>query len=123
MSKILIAEDDKFLSNAYRVKLTKSGFTIEMASDGEEAIKKLATFTPDLIILDLVMPIKDGFAVLRELKANAQWKAIPVIVASNLGQKEDLNKAMSLGASDYLIKSDLHIEDLIGKINGLLLKS
>lgn len=120
MKKILIAEDDKFLVNAYRVKLTKEGFEIRIAKDGEETINALSGFMPDLILLDLVMPVKDGFAVLQELKANPQWKSIPVLIASNLGQKEDIDKGMALGASDYIIKSDLSMADLISKIKSLL---
>ncbi len=123
MPKILIAEDDKFLANAYRVKLTKTGFEVKIAMDGEEALTILKGFTPDLILLDLVMPKKDGFTTLRELKAAPHLKGIPVLVASNLGQKEDLDKAMSLGAKDYVVKSDLSLEALIKKIQSLLGKS
>ncbi|HSW96884.1 MAG TPA: response regulator [Candidatus Saccharimonadales bacterium] len=117
MKKILVAEDDKFLSSAYRVKLTKAGFEVQIASDGNEALNLLKTFTPDLILLDLMMPIKDGFATLQEIKANPIWQHIPVIVASNLGQKEDTEKTMKLGAKDFVIKSDLSLDELIKKIN------
>lgn len=120
MKKILIAEDDKFLASAYRVKLTKAGFEVKIASDGNEALEILKTFTPDLILLDLMMPIKDGFATLQDLKANDLWKNIPVIVASNLGQKEDMDKSRLLGATDFIVKSDLSLDALIEKINKLL---
>jgi DNA-binding response OmpR family regulator len=120
MKKILVAEDDKFLSKAYKVKLTKAGFDVQLALDGNEALTILKTFTPDLILLDLMMPVKDGFAVLAELKANPAWKNIPVIVASNLGQKEDVDKSKQLGAVDFIIKSDLSLENVIKKINALL---
>ena len=83
MKKILVAEDDKFLANAYRVKLTKSGYEVKMASDGEDVIKALSEYTPDLIILDLMMPKVDGFTVLKEVKNNDRWKNIPILVASN----------------------------------------
>jgi DNA-binding response OmpR family regulator len=105
--KILIAEDDKFLLNAYRVKFSKAGFEIKIVSDGEEALEALKTFVPDAMLLDLVMPKKDGFAVLEAVKADANLKKIPVIVASNLGQKEDIERAQKLGANDYIIKSDI----------------
>jgi CheY-like chemotaxis protein len=114
--KILVAEDDKFLGSAYRAKLTKSGFEVQIVTDGEEALAALKTFQPDIILLDLVMPKKDGFATLQELKASEDYKKIPVIVASNLGQKEDLDKAKAMGAVDYVIKSDLSLDALIGKI-------
>ena len=117
MKKILIAEDDKYLMNAYRVKLAKAGFDIKLAVDGDEVLAALPDFKPDLILLDLVMPKKDGFAVLEEMKKNASWQKIPVIVASNLGQKEDVDRGMALGAKDYIVKSDTSIDDVIAKIN------
>lgn len=114
--KILIAEDDKFLASAYKVKLTKAGFEAKIASNGEETMKMLEEFIPDLILLDLIMPIKDGFTTLQELKASEKFKNIPVIVASNLGQKEDIEKAKALGAEDYVIKSNLELNDLVVKV-------
>lgn len=120
MSSILIAEDDKFLANAYRVKLKKAGFEVKIVTDGEEAIIALQSFIPDIILLDLVMPKKDGFTVLQEINANSALKNIPVIVASNLGQKEDIDKAKRLGAKDYIIKSDMGIGEIVDKINAVL---
>lgn len=120
MRKILVIEDDKFLGSAYRVKLAKAGFEVKLATDGNEGLAALQTFLPDLILLDLIMPVKDGFAVLAELKANPQWKNIPVIVASNLGQKEDVDKSKQLGAADFIVKSDLSLENVINKINAIL---
>lgn len=120
MAKILVVEDDKFLANAYRIKFGKAGYEIKIASDGQNAIDSLDTFTPDVILLDLIMPIKDGFAVLEELKKNDKWRSIPVIVASNLGQKEDIDKSMALGAADYIVKSQIPINDILVKINNVL---
>jgi len=120
MKKILITEDDKFLANAFRAKLVKAGFEIKIVGDGEEAMKVLEAFTPDLILLDLVMPKKDGYAVLQELKAEPKWKSIPVLIATNLGQKEDVDRAMKLGADAYIVKSELALDDLVKKINSLL---
>lgn len=113
--KILIAEDDKFLASAYKVKLTKAGFEVQIAVNGEEALEILEEFTPDVILLDLIMPVKDGFTTLSELKANDKYKSIPVIVASNLGQQEDVEKAKKLGAEDYVVKSNLELNDLVKK--------
>lgn len=115
--KILVVEDDKFLGTAYRAKISKAGFDFRLAEDGEEAVKILGEFTPDLILLDLILPKKDGFTVLEEIKANEKWKNIPVIIASNLGQKEDLERGMNLGAVDFVVKSDMSLESLIQKIN------
>src|SRR5579859_6721364 len=120
MKTILVAEDDTFLANAYRVKLTKAGFEVYVARDGQEALEKLKTITPDLILLDLVMPVKDGFSTLEVIKSDPKLKIIPVIVASNLGQKEDTDRALKLGASDYFVKSDLALSSLIEKISKLI---
>jgi DNA-binding response OmpR family regulator len=120
MKKILIAEDDQFLGSAYRLKLSKEGFDVKVAVDGEEALHLIEEFTPDLIILDIMMPKKDGFAVLQELKAQDKWKSIPILMASNLGQKEDLEKAKSFGATDYIIKSNMPLNELIAKVNSLV---
>lgn len=120
MKRILIAEDDKFLANAYRVKLVKAGFDVMIASDGQEAVKAMDSYAPDLVIMDLMMPVKDGFTALREIRSNTNWKDLPVIVASNLGQKEDYDRATDLGATEFIVKSDLSLEDLVGKIKVLL---
>ncbi len=123
MKKILVAEDDKFLASAYRVKLTKANYEVKLVFDGDETLKALSTFTPDIIILDLVMPKIDGFSVLSELKKNDSWKNIPVVVASNLGQSEDIVRATKLGARDYIVKTDLSMKKLIEKIETILSSS
>ncbi len=113
---ILIAEDDKFLSNIYRLKFTEKDFNVISASDGDEALIQLQKIKPDIIILDLLMPKKGGFQVLAELKNNPLWKNIPVIIATNLGQPEDMKRAMELGAADYFIKADTKIDDVVSVI-------
>jgi len=120
MKKILVVEDDKFLASAYRLKLTKAGFAPVIAGDGNEALELVKKELPDCILLDLVMPGKDGFTVLEELKKDERTKRIPVIVASNLGQKEDTDRAMKLGAVEFVIKSNMSLEELINKIKALL---
>lgn len=120
MKKILVAEDDKFLASAYKLKLTKAGFEVQVANDGSIALEMLKNFVPDLILLDLVMPVKDGFVTLAEIKANTVYSKIPVLVASNLGQKEDIDKANELGANDFVIKSDMSLDELIKKINSMI---
>lgn len=92
MPNILVVEDDQFLLAAYKLKLEKEEFTVSLAQDGQEALDMLQTLTPDLILLDLVMPIKDGFAVLSDLKESEKLRDIPVIIASNLGQDEEIKK-------------------------------
>jgi DNA-binding response OmpR family regulator len=120
MAKVLIVEDDKFLSSAYRLKFTKAGYEVMLAMDGSEGMNVLSTFTPDIILLDLVMPVKDGFTMLGELKANEAYKNIPVIITSNLSQKEDIDKAKGMGALDFIIKSDISLDDLVTKVQKIL---
>jgi two-component system phosphate regulon response regulator PhoB/two-component system alkaline phosphatase synthesis response regulator PhoP len=120
MKKILIAEDDKFLANAYRVKLEKEGFETTIASNGEEVFQILESGKPDLIILDLIMPKKDGFSTLEDINKSDKYNDIPVLIASNLGQKEDIDRGMALGAKGYIIKSDMSMEGLVKQISDIL---
>ncbi|MEI6326755.1 MAG: response regulator [Candidatus Roizmanbacteria bacterium] len=117
MKKILIAEDDKFLANAYRAKMVKAGFDVLIVKDGDEILKSVETYSPDLVLLDLVMPKRDGFSVLEELKKDPKYNTLPVIIASNLGQREDMQKALALGAKDFIIKSDFSLDQIVEKIN------
>lgn len=114
--KVLVVEDDAFLVSAYRVKLTNEGIEVRTAGDGEEALVLLKSFAPDVIIMDAVMPRKDGFATLEAIKTDEKLKSIPIIMASNLGQKEEVDRAMSLGAVDFITKSNMSLADLIEKI-------
>lgn len=116
MTQILIAEDDKFLANAYRVKLELEGYAVIIASDGQEALSILAKNIPDLILLDLVMPNLDGFETLKQIKQNPKFKNIPIIITSNLSQESDYQKVKALGINDYLVKSDTPLSTLISKI-------
>lgn len=116
--KILIAEDEKALSKVLQLKLSKEGFVVLVASDGQEVIDILEKEDVDLILLDLVMPKKDGFAVLEALRAKKS--AIPIIVASNLSQQEDFDRAKTLGAEGYVIKSETSLEGIIDRIRSSL---
>jgi CheY-like chemotaxis protein len=120
MPTILLAEDDTFLARAYQVKLQKSGYTVVLAKDGEEALAKLEKGKPDLILMDLIMPNKDGFETIAAIQSNPQLRGTPIIVASNLGQEEDIDRAMKLGAVDYIIKSEISIQALIDKVSEYL---
>lgn len=116
MKKILIIEDDKFLANAYRIKFNEKGFEVYIAKDGNEGEDYLNKIIPDIILLDLVLPGKDGFILLEEIKRNNKWKHIPIIVASNLGQEEDVQAAYKLGAEKYLLKTNHSLEDIVNII-------
>jgi len=118
--KILLVEDDKFLSEMYSTKLTESGFDVETAFDGEEGLKKANEFRPDLILLDIVLPKKDGFEVLKSLKANEELSKILIIALTNLGQKEEVQKGFDLGANDYIIKAHFTPTEVVAKIKKLL---
>ena len=120
MTKILVVEDDNFLANAYRIKLQKIGFEVIVANDGDEALEKIKSENIDLVILDLIIPKIDGFGVLTEIRSQEEYKNIPILVASNLGQSEDLNRAMKLGANDFVVKSDTPLDMLIEKIKKLI---
>ena len=94
--RIMIAEDDQFLANAYRVKLEKENFEVSIVYQGKELLDKVEDFKPHLILLDLVMPLMDGFEALKALKANKSTESIPVLITSNLGQQTDLDKSITL---------------------------
>ena len=118
--KILVAEDEKSLGKALSLKLTHVGFDVTVVYDGEETLKAMGKEPYSLILLDLVMPKKDGFEVLEELQK--QKNKTPVIVLSNLGQEEDLTKAKELGAKDYFIKSNTSLHEIIEHISDFLKK-
>ena len=114
--KILLAEDDKFISRAYNDGLKRAGFKMLIATDGLKTMEIVKKDKPDLILLDLVMPDKDGFEVLKELKMDDELKKIPVIILSNLGQDSDVKKGKELGAIDYLIKANYSMKDVVAKV-------
>jgi CheY-like chemotaxis protein len=118
--KILVAEDERFLAKVISNKLIAKGYDAISASDGEEAIRLIKEHKPDLVYLDIIMPSKGGFEVLKEIKADASTKSIPVIMYSNLAQEEDKAKAKKLGALDYVVKSDSSLEDAISKLESFL---
>jgi len=118
--KIVIVEDDEHIAKIYKIQFDKGGILNFIASDGEEGLAMITAEKPDLVILDLMLPKKDGFWVLEEMKKNPDLSKISVIVLSNLGQKVDKDRAMALGAVEYLVKVDYSIGDIINKINTYL---
>lgn len=117
---ILIIEDDKFLRELIAQKLIKEGYEVSEAVDGEEGIKKVKDEKPTLVLLDLILPGIDGFEVLNRMKEDPALSPIPVIILSNLGQKEDVEKGLKLGAVDYLIKAHFTPGEIIEKIKNAL---
>ena len=118
--KILIVEDDEFLRSLNAKRLETEGFKVVVAVDGQSALDLIPKELPDLIFLDLLLPGVDGFEVLKKIKADDKIKAIPVIVFSNLGQKEDIEKVHNLGAQDFLVKANFTLDDVVLKIKEVL---
>ncbi len=114
--KILFIEDDNILQKAIGEMLQKEGFECISAFDGKEGLEKIKTEKPDLVLLDLILPRKDGFAVLEEMKKDEKTKEIPVIVLTNLEDFESLQKTMDKGVKAYLVKSEYSLEEVVQKI-------
>jgi DNA-binding response OmpR family regulator len=119
--KIAIVEDEEALAQVLREKLEKEKFEVKIAVDGEVALPLIKTFMPDLILLDLLLPKKSGLDILRELKEEEGFKAIPVIILSNLGGDEDIKEGLALGAKDYFVKTQHPINEVVDKIKEELL--
>lgn len=120
--KILLIEDDRFFREFYAQKLREKGIEVDQAGDGVEGLQKVAVNPPGIILLDLIMPNKDGFQVLEELSKQPVAKDIPVLVFSTLGQDKDIQKAMQLGAKGYVNKSFFDFETLLSRIMELAKK-
>jgi DNA-binding response OmpR family regulator len=118
--KILIVEDDEFLADIYKTKFELEGFKVIQAGDGEKGLKAIQTKKPDLVLLDILLPKMDGFAILQTVKKDPETKNIPVILLTNLGQKEDVQKGLNLGAVDYLIKAHFNPAETVEKVKKIL---
>lgn len=118
---ILLIEDDKFLSRLITNKLVREGFNVTAAVDGEGGLVELESSKPDIILLDILLPGIDGFEVLKRVKSkDSKLKSVPVILLSNLGEDEYVAKGLSLGASDYMIKSNFTTDEIVKKITQIL---
>lgn len=118
--KVLIIEDDQRINKVYIVKLSVEGIKVATAIDGEEGLRKVYSELPDLIILDLMLPKKSGFDILKEIKADSKVKDIPVLILSNLAQEKEIEEGMALGAEGYIVKSNISIQQVIEKIKETL---
>ena len=118
--KILLVEDDPFLLSMYSTKFELENFKVISANDGEKGLKKAKEDPPDLILLDILLPNMNGFEVLEQLKNDGTTKDIPVILLTNLNQKNEIEKGLSLGANDYLIKAHFMPSEVVGKIKKIL---
>ena len=114
--KVLMIEDDIFLRKIYRDKLERSGFGFIEAINGEEGINKVNSEQPDIVLLDIILPKKNGFDVLRDIKNEQITAGIPVVILSNLGQEVDIKRGMALGANDYFVKTEVTLEEVVNRI-------
>jgi DNA-binding response OmpR family regulator len=121
--KILMIEEDRFLRKIYRDKLTKIGFEFLEATNGEEGLNKIIDEKPDLVLLDLILPKKNGFDVLIDLKANKNTQNIPVVILSNLAQESDIKRGLALGAREYLVKTEISLSEVVDKVKEQLAKT
>ncbi len=113
---LLLVEDDEMISSMYKTKFEQSGFKVITAATGAEGLEQAQKTKPDIILLDIIMPQLDGFAVLKELKFSPKTKKIPVILLTNLGTAEDQEKGKKLGAADYLVKANLTPSQVCEKV-------
>lgn len=114
--KILIIEDEEALAKVLKEKLEKEGYEVDVVDNGVDAFPTADKTRPNLIILDLILPKKDGFEVLEELKSHAELKLVPIVVLSNLGEDEHIKRAIGLGASDYFVKTQHPLLEIVEKV-------
>jgi two-component system, OmpR family, alkaline phosphatase synthesis response regulator PhoP len=120
VTKIVLVEDDEVLAKAAFEEFREAGFSIKLAKDGETGIELIKREAPDLILLDLVMPKKDGFQVLKELKEYPETKNISVIVLTMLDENAEIDKAISLGADGYIVKSQHAVSKIVEEVKNFL---
>ena len=118
--RVLLVEDDTFLANIYKTKFEMEGFKVTVAENGELGLNEAKKNKPDVILLDILLPKMDGFTVLEHLKDEASTKDVPVILLTNLGQKDDVEKGLKLGAVDYLIKAHFKPSETVDKVKKVL---
>jgi len=118
--KILIIEDDQRINKVYTAKLLIEGIEVSTALDGEEGLRRIYDEKPDLILLDLMLPKKSGFEILKEIKKDEKIKDIPVLILSNLAQEKEIEEGLALGAQDYLVKTNYSIQQVMERIKKAL---
>ncbi len=120
MKTILLIEDDPFLVEIYSTKLKEAGFSVIVAGEGEEGLKKMKEKTPDLLLLDIVLPSLNGWEILRDIKRNDKLSNLKVVILSNLGEKEEVEKGLRLGAVRYLVKAHYTPSEVVEEIRKIL---
>lgn len=117
---IVVVEDDTFLLGIYKTKFEMDGFKVDIAENGELGLKEIMKKKPDVVLLDILLPKMDGFTVLQHMKEHDELKDIPVILLTNLGQKDDVEKGLEMGAADYLIKAHFKPSETLKKVREVL---
>ena len=117
---IVLADDDSFITHAYKTGLENAGYTVSVATDGEKALDQITSLHPDLVLMEMILPKTDGFAVLQSMQKEPELATIPVIALTNLSQPADEAEARKRGASDFLVKSDVSLQDVLVHIEHLL---
>jgi len=120
MQKILLVEDDPFLIDIYSQKLKKSGFDVVVETIGSKVLDAVINESPDLLVLDIVLPEMDGWEILQRLSKNKKFSKLKVMVFSNLGQKSEVEKGIKLGAVKYLIKAEYTPSEVVEEVKKLL---
>ena len=120
MTKVLIVDDDKFLLDMYSIKFTEKGYLIEIAFSGAEALEKIATgYNPDIYLVDIIMPVMDGFALIKQIKEKRQNQNSVIVALSNLGQKDDIERALALGVDGYIVKASATPSEVVSKVGDI----
>ena len=117
---VLLVEDDTFLLDIYKKKFEMEGIKVSTCDNGEKCLTDVKKKKPDIILLDILLPKLDGFSVLEKLKTDSATKSIPVILLTNLGQRDDVERGLKLGAFDYLIKAHFKPSEIVDKIKKAL---
>lgn len=120
MKTILFIEDEQALQRTMGMALQSGGYEVLQALNGEDGVRIAKEKHPDLILLDLILPRIDGFGVLKQVKEDSDIEDIPVIVLTNLESADDVDKALELGATTYLVKANYNLEDVLGKVKAVL---
>jgi DNA-binding response OmpR family regulator len=121
--KIIIAEDEPTLMGMYKLYFERADFEVIGVENGSECIDSAKKDVPDLILLDIMMPKVDGWEVLKNLKNDPEAKKIPILVFSNFGQPQEIQKGLDMGADDYVVKSNLTPKEVLDKVNQMILKN
>lgn len=120
MKQILLIEDDPFLIEIYATKLKEAGYSVSVAEDGDQGLRVIKQKRPDLVLLDVVLPNFNGWEILRKIKRNNKLKDLKVVVLSNLGEKEEIEKGLKLGATKYLVKAHYTPSEVVKEIKKIL---